>query len=404
MPETETETKNLLILTVGTGTAGKYSNLAEGLRRTVELLHPRRFWLVPCVSEDSQTMADLVSENFENFAPLSPGSRYCAIADPDNLEVCRETLRAAIAAARKELRPSERLFINPTSGTKQMTAAATLAALDENIGDIVFTVGERADAVVKTGTERIMPFDASAYFRERDFKTASELFAFGGFYAAARILEPHKTAMLHAQATALMCHHWQRFDYKKAAGQASRFDEQLRRALAARATAVKEGKPDSGVLADILSWAKFAFDRQDYDESVRLSYKAIEYAAKCRLSGKFNLFPDASGFYEPEQVYALHRDFEAQFRDFARPKLALGLQNLMLILEKLGDELGTSWRGNRENIARERTRNENTHSISPIGEAEAQAILARVSSAVNAIFTLSPLPIPVRLPPETVHQ
>ncbi|RJQ72324.1 MAG: hypothetical protein C4519_18740 [Desulfobacteraceae bacterium] len=404
MPETETETKNLLILTVGTGTAGKYSNLAEGLRRTVELLHPRRFWLVPSLSEDSQIMADLVSEGFKNFAALSPEARYRAIADPDNLEVCRETLRAAIAAARKELRPSERLLINPTSGTKQMTAAATLAALDENIGDIVFTVGERADGVVKTGTERIMPFDASAYFRERDFKTASELFASGGFYAAARILEPHKTVLLHAQATALMCHHWQRFDYEKAAGHASRFDEQLRRAFAARARAVKEGKPDAGVLADILSWAKFAFDRQDYDESVRLSYKAIEYAAKCRLAEKFNLFPEASGFYEPEKVYALHCDFEAQFEAFARPKLVLGQQNLMIILETLGDEPGTSWLGNRKSTACARTRNENTHSIRPIGEAEAQAILARVSSAVNAIFTLPSLFIPGRLPAEAIHQ
>jgi hypothetical protein len=42
-----------LILTVGTGTAGKHSNLAAGLRRTLELINPEKFWLIPSTDEVS---------------------------------------------------------------------------------------------------------------------------------------------------------------------------------------------------------------------------------------------------------------------------------------------------------------------------------------------------------------
>ncbi|MCX6878609.1 MAG: PIN domain-containing protein [Verrucomicrobia bacterium] len=43
MPEQPT----CLILTVGTGTQGQYSNLAQGLTNTIKISRPVRFWLVP---------------------------------------------------------------------------------------------------------------------------------------------------------------------------------------------------------------------------------------------------------------------------------------------------------------------------------------------------------------------
>ena len=52
----------LLILTVGTGTAGKHSDVAAGLARTIDLCAPRLFWLVPSASEKSRPVADLIRD------------------------------------------------------------------------------------------------------------------------------------------------------------------------------------------------------------------------------------------------------------------------------------------------------------------------------------------------------
>ena len=153
---------NLLILTVGTGTAGRHSDLASGLRRTLELLNPRKFWLVPSTAPDSLAIADLIAEGHASY-----GGRF-PLEHPDDLESSRQHIRSVIRRVRGQVKEGERLLVNPTSGTKQMTAAATLAALDEQIGDIVFTTGDRADGVVKTGTERITAFNPAGYFRERD--------------------------------------------------------------------------------------------------------------------------------------------------------------------------------------------------------------------------------------------
>ena len=76
--------KNLLIMTVGIGTAGKTSNLANGLRNTIKMMQPYRFWLVPSSSGDSRAVAELVAEGFSSFAGmLGP------IENPDDLVCCR---------------------------------------------------------------------------------------------------------------------------------------------------------------------------------------------------------------------------------------------------------------------------------------------------------------------------
>src|ERR1017187_9279470 len=119
---------SLLILTVGTGTAGKHSDVASGLARTIDLCAPRLFWLVPSASEKSRPVADLIRESIGcpgAFRPWSTEEPYHTIADPDDIHQCRAVLREVIAEARKQLKPGERLIVNPTSGTKQMSAGAT---------------------------------------------------------------------------------------------------------------------------------------------------------------------------------------------------------------------------------------------------------------------------------------
>jgi CRISPR-associated protein (Cas_Cas02710) len=237
----EEENVILLILTVGTGTAGRHSDVAAGLARTIDLVAPRRFWLVPSQSEKSLPVADIIRESVQKpgaFSPWSETERYHAIADPDDIHQCRQVLREVIAVAMRQLQNGERLIVNPTSGTKQMSAGATLAALDEEIGELMFTVGERVDGVVKTGTEQPKSFLTEAFFLERDLRIAQSLFDHGAFYAAARILRRYGSSeALRARETALCLHEWQRMNYAKAASHASRFSEELRSHLKSLAEA-----------------------------------------------------------------------------------------------------------------------------------------------------------------------
>ena len=163
------------------------------------------------------------------FRPWSTDEPYRTIADPDDIHQCRTVLREVIAEARKQLKPGERLIVNPTSGTKQMSAGATLAALDEEVDQIDFTSGERVDGVVKTGTEVVQSFDLRGFLFQRDLRTAAELFHHGAFYAAARLLKGYaQPEAVRSRETALCLHEWQRMNYPKAASHAAKFSEDLR--------------------------------------------------------------------------------------------------------------------------------------------------------------------------------
>ena len=91
--------QNLLILTVGTGTAGKKSDLAQGLLNTIEKIQPRKFWLVPSTSEISQNITKYIVDYINEFGG-NPGfaGRLGPIEKPDDLSCCRQTLRTAIRA------------------------------------------------------------------------------------------------------------------------------------------------------------------------------------------------------------------------------------------------------------------------------------------------------------------
>ena len=198
---------------------GKHPALAQGLINTLSKVQPRLFWLVPSAHPDSTEIAELVRELAPNgfcFQPWNTSTRYCSIAEPDDLFVCRSTLRQVIACARKFLERGERLLVNPTSGTKQMSVAATLAALDEEIGEIIFTVGERHDGVVRTGTERLVTFSTEQFFRERTLREAERLFQAGAYHGAALLLKQYGQAASDAHDLAACLREWQRLNYEEA--------------------------------------------------------------------------------------------------------------------------------------------------------------------------------------------
>lgn len=291
----------LIILTVGTGTAGKYSNVAEGLANALRLIRPRKFWLMPSASEKSIPVADLIREmvtDLDCFQPWSADADYRTIAQPDSLSDCRKTMREVIRTVRRHLQRGERLIVNPTSGTKQMSVGAPLAALDEEVGQIDFTVGERVDGVVKTGTEKVESVDLKAFLGERDLRIADELFQSGAFLAAASVLQPYETpGLVSARETALCLHEWQRLNYRQAALHAEAFSESLKSRLFALAS---QGQLDSAVLGDLLAGADELARWGDHEEALARYYKATEYALKLRLEERGVPLTDAN-WYEQWQ-------------------------------------------------------------------------------------------------------
>lgn len=362
--------KHTLILTVGTGTAGKNSDLTSGLSTTVSLMAPRQYYLVPSTNETSLTIADLIKgEHPESCAGIFP------LEHPDDLESCRQHLRQVIVRARATLKPDEQLVINPTAGTKQMTAAATIAALDEEIGNIVFTTGERSDGVVKTGTEELTDFDPSIFFRERDLKQAHIFFEAGDFYAAMQLLKPHNAVLTHEYATALTCYHWQRFDYESARA----YQPSLKNRSA------------RDVIADILAWAGRSLRYREYDNAVALIYKALEQAARFQFHEATKLLPDKYGFYKRDQILKCCPSFPADKKD----KIILGLRNLVTLLREVRYPFGTNFSVELENLCE--LRNALTHGIAPISAKDAQEYYELAKKHIHHSLNILPTKLPETL-------
>ncbi len=394
---------SLLILTVGTGTKGDHSNLAQGLVNTLHQLCPRLFWLVPSASPDSTALAEIVRDGAPagcGFQPWSPAQPFRQIERPDDLFDCRTGLREVIRAARTQLRQGERLIVNPTSGTKQMSVAATLAALDEEIGEIVFTVGERADGVVRTGTERMASFSTGQFFLERDLRLADGLFGAGAFFAAARVLKPYRQPEAQpAREQALCLHEWQRLNHAKAASHAARFSEDLRSHLKHLADA---DEFSAGKLGDLLASADELARWGDHEEALARYYRAAELTAKVRLAEAHSMRP-------PYTLESLLQLLPAGCRladEFRRSSARNGAvfltnQKAWETLESLQDPMADAYFADPKLIDGLQLRNETMygHGKQPVDPARTQAVAARLRNllesylpAAAACWTTAPRP------------
>ncbi|NOY80074.1 MAG: hypothetical protein GXP31_03620 [Kiritimatiellaeota bacterium] len=203
----------MCICTVGTGTAGRYSNLAQGIVHAMLQRRPGRCCLTPSRHSESETLADLVTEALE--AQGLPCCRHGAFSDPDDLLGCRNEMRRIIREVRTRY-PEVNIVLNPTSGTKQMTAGAVLAAVDEGVDAVEFISGERADGVVKTGTERVVRVDPRRIIARQTARNALSLVEHGAYRGAERILEPYADLFPRFLALARALGFWGRFAYRRA--------------------------------------------------------------------------------------------------------------------------------------------------------------------------------------------
>ena len=379
----------LLILTVGTGTAGIHSNLAQGLINTLSQLQPRLFWLVPSGHPDSTGMADLVRESAPTgscFQSWNTSTLYCSIAEPDDLFVCRSTLRQVIASARKFLERGERLLVNPTSGTKQMSVAATLAALDEEIGEIIFTVGERHDGVVRTGTERLVTFSTEQFFRERTLREAERLFQAGAYHGAALLLKEYGQAPRDAHDLAACLREWQRLNYEEArqiaAGASAPTLVKLRHHLTQLAHSPEESLL---VLGDLMSGADDLLRWGDCEEALARYYRATEVAAKLRLAEKHHLPRPYKLADLRDAAPSVQGSLEANARNGV---CYLGLRQAMQVLQALGDRFADDYFADGKLGELLNLRNETVagHGASAVSQHSVEAVRSRLGSFLRRHF------------------
>lgn len=341
-----------LILTIGTGTAGKYSSLAEGMAASVRLAQAECFWLVPSASADSIAIADLVrelvAEQGGNTAAFQPwdgdASPYCTIANPDDLNDCHQTLLMVIRRVKERMKADRKpvkIVVNPTSGTKQMSAGATLASLEADIDEIVFTVGERKDGVVVTGTEYLTTINSRALLGRRALAESRRLIQAGSFAAARDLLGPYCDTSADCQHThdlAAVLYYWQRLRYHEALRCAASSDHpSLKRLRISLQPYVKAGPNDACIVLDLLDSACFLQDNGFHEEALARAYRATEAAAKCVLENDFDT-------REPYDVRDLQRLCPRQHQKFAsmaqNGKVQIGLRQSYEILDSLDHPLG----------------------------------------------------------------
>ena len=367
------------LFTVGTGTAGRHSDLAQGLVNSIRMAPPQsRVGLVPSASPDSEAIAERVIEKLKQDREDISASIVGRLSAPDDLLACRREFRLLLRQLKQNAGQGE-LTVNPTSGTKQMTAAATLACMDEGMGRITFITGERADGVVKTGTERLQPVDAGRLLAEQRVRSALVLLEHGDYSAAARLASLTGTFFPFAAAATAMLAEWHRMNYAEALRAAAGSDAlaEVCRTLE-RLRCAPEFSPDRS--ADMLALARRELDCDRPEESLSAVYRAVELLAKNRLEELGCPPRDWFAGSLARRLHPgdrLHAELKQMQQTAPDKPLILGLDKCLRLLEKDGFRL-SSMDGRLRDILRLRHETRFGHGDSCVAPADVRRLLDAV--------------------------
>ncbi len=298
----------------------------------------------PCTSNGANiiTQTGLRPEQFE----------IVDLAEPDSLPDCYAAMRAALARLATD-RPGWRLVADYTSGTKTMSVALSLAALEAG-WQLSLVRGTRTDLVkVLNGSEMAALVNAWEVRADQQINEARRLFNAHAYAAAGALLESlARTGPLSYELQRSvtrwvgLCRAfdaWDRFDHARAhqllEPYQSRTVPQWRflKALMGweRATGYEP-------ILDLMRNAERRAARGRYDDAVARLYRALEMLAQTRLGERtpslttgdldVSLLPDG-----------LRKKYEA-LRDPSDGKIKLGLRQDYELLAELDDPLGRVYR------------------------------------------------------------
>jgi len=246
----------------------------------------------------------------------------------DDLDAAFATMRAKIT----ELAPHHRLVADYTGGTKTMTAALVLAALESEDTELQLVTGARADLVkVQSGMEQVTGASVAAIRLRRamaPYRAAWQRFAYGEAAAGLARLRPPpgrgdlsgELAIARDVSRALDA--WDRFDHDAALGVLDHYRPRLGRHLGALLTSLgilagRDRDPDRRSalrLHDLWLNAQRRAVQGRYDDAVARGYRLLEWTAQWllqrhggidtsdvpvdRIPGGITLTPNREGKYQ----------------------------------------------------------------------------------------------------------
>ncbi len=242
--------------------------------------------------------------NLPTLAGLATDAFQAEIVPADDLDQAVAVMLSAIAALRQRFTDAT-LVADYTGGTKTMTAALVMAALDSDAVELQLVTGTRADLVkVHDGSQSGLTISAEGIRIRRAMAphlAAWEHFAYGEAAAGlARLRSPHdpvlRAQLQIAKGMSLAFDAWDRFDHRKAAEQL----EVYRQRLGAESGAIvgplfsalkcltalgEDSRRTPARLWDLWLNAGRRAAQGRYDDAVARCYRLLEWTAQWLLSG-----------------------------------------------------------------------------------------------------------------------
>jgi len=356
-------------MTAGTGIAGAAKNdIRHGLKRAVELSHPDELVFIASSSPDSQEVARSVEEFAKEQGvslPARDGRMQApAPVEADDFESIRVLIAKTFNSIVKVFGNTCEVVLNPTSGTKQMTAAAVHAALSIQplVRRLEFIGGKRSGGTVEAGSEQLIPVELDKIFAERACRSALGFLGTFSFDATLEILEPYRgwkdAERLWLGASLLRA--WDRFEWGEAQNQVSMLRGRGKRALIEnggsdagkfvqaclmKAVAVADFSSLEFLIAEIVANAKRRLQQGAFEDCTARVYCAMEKLTEFALQAQDCLVKEQNGHVI--SIQKLTGRLEAKDISALREKdrkgngmLELALVDKAKLLYRLEDDLG----------------------------------------------------------------
>jgi CRISPR-associated protein (TIGR02710 family) len=322
---------------------------------------------------------------------FNPAKDVVLLQSPDDLSECYQAISAKIRALKAET-PGVTLFADYTGGTKTMSLAMGLAALDYDI-TLYLTTGatrpnliriEQGEATGRAATasvtvERQLQQVLPKFFQQYNYSAAIAELQYLLNQVSLSNEEQQQVRRLQALSKGLDA--WDRFDHNMAwmllkpyMKDFQALGQFLKRVLASRAAIDETFKPSEGttghgyeVIEDLLLNAERRSHRCRYDDAVGRLYRALELLVQMRLKLKYGLkTEDIDRSLLPAKV--------AEHYAKVQGKLQMPLQrSYKLITEFENDPLGDLYErqaGALQNILKVRNKSLYAHGFEPISESE----------------------------------
>ncbi len=326
-----------LLMTVGTGVAGNRGSLVHGLFKSIRSNNPDLIvYGITAVSRETQ---QAVQEKVQK--EIGKKDYETIQLDEDDINENYKRLQQKIDELKSR---GFEVFVDFTSGTKAMSAAAVLAAADKRT-DICYITGKRQNGIVIAGEETLQTISLLKPEIDRKKKLLLELFRWNQYEACLSVVRDLKELTGERQwqdafnkwERIIQCYRsWDLFDHKTAHNVISSIDKvpPSNKEFLGRLTN-DEARHRHFLLADLLNNAERRSRAGEYDNAVARLYRAVEFIAQLQLERRHKI--DTSNV----QLDALPPHLQERYSDLQRDNvIKLSLEQAYGLLKELGDPLG----------------------------------------------------------------